>query len=210
MRSAPVPEQVEGGRHADPKTRIPAGERRCTSDVAGPRQGINIALRDVIVAANRLVPAAASGDLEEVDAACRAVEAERLPEIVRAQRLQRREARGQGDARAGSWRYALARYGARLLGRYRWAQRAWLARQHDLRFGSMAVELTCDARGCRGRRRVTSTGLTGDARGARGRRRAVGRWAHVPTWVAATDGACALRSDARCSRRRRSCRDVEP
>lgn len=110
-------------------------------------QGINIALRDVIVAANHLVPAAASGDLEEVDAACRAVEAERLPEIVRAQRLQRREARGQGDARAGSWRYALARHGARLLGRYRWAQRAWLARQHDLRFGSVAVELTGDARG---------------------------------------------------------------
>lgn len=109
-------------------------------------QGINLALRDVIVAANHLVPAAASAGPERIDAACRAVEAERRPEIVRAQRLQRQEARGQGDARAGSWRYALARHGARLLGRYRWARRAWLARQHDLRFGSTTVELTGDAR----------------------------------------------------------------
>lgn len=110
-------------------------------------QGVNLALRDVIVAANHLVPVAASADPDGIDAACRAIQAEREPEIVRAQRLQRREARGQGDARAGSWRYALARHGARLIGRYRWAQRAWLARQHDLRFGSATVELTAHARG---------------------------------------------------------------
>ena len=84
-------------------------------------QGINLALRDVIVAANHLVPAAAAAGPDALDAACRAV---------------------QADARAGSWRYAVARHGARLLGRYRWAQRAWLARQRDLRFGSTAVELT--------------------------------------------------------------------
>lgn len=88
------------------------------------------------------MPAAAAADPDALDAACRAVQAEREPEIVRSQRLQRQEARGQGDARAGSWRYAVGRHGARLLGRYRWAQRAWLARQRDLRFGSTAVELT--------------------------------------------------------------------
>ncbi|WP_219414095.1 hypothetical protein [Pseudonocardia nigra] len=61
--------------------------------------------------------------------------------MLRAQQLQRREARGQGDARASSRRYALAKRGAGLLGRYRWAQRAWLRRQHELRFGSTPVAL---------------------------------------------------------------------
>jgi 2-polyprenyl-6-methoxyphenol hydroxylase-like FAD-dependent oxidoreductase len=105
-------------------------------------QGINLALRDAVVAANHLVPAltgqvGAAG----VDAACRAVQAEREPEIGRVQRLQRREARGQGDARSGEWRFTLARHGARLVGGHRWAQAAWLRRQHDLRFGSRPVRL---------------------------------------------------------------------
>ncbi|MCO1659953.1 FAD-dependent monooxygenase [Pseudonocardia humida] len=107
-------------------------------------QGINLALRDVVVAANHLVPLAAGGagvDRGALDAACRAVQAEREPEVRRAQALQRQEARGQGDARAGTWRYGLARRGARVLGRYAWAQRAWLRRQHDLRFGSTPVTL---------------------------------------------------------------------
>ena len=104
-------------------------------------QGINLAFRDAIVAANHLVPLASRGDAAPLDAACHAIEVERKPEIVRAQKLQRREAQGQGDARSGSWRFALAKRGARLLGRYRWAQRAWLARQRDLRFGSQSVRL---------------------------------------------------------------------
>ncbi|MEV0824900.1 FAD-dependent monooxygenase [Nonomuraea rubra] len=105
-------------------------------------QGINLALRDVVVAANHLLPlVSASPDPGSVDRACRAIQTEREPEVLRAQKLQRREAQGQGDARAASWRYALAKRGARLLGRYRWAQRAWLRRQHDLRFGSTSVRL---------------------------------------------------------------------
>lgn len=105
-------------------------------------QGINVALRDAIVAANHLVPLASGAvDRAALDAACSRIQAEREPEIVRAQKLQRREARGQGDARSGSWRYALAKYGARHLGRRAWAQRAWLRRQHDLRFGSTRVSL---------------------------------------------------------------------
>lgn len=80
-------------------------------------QGINLALRDAVVAANHLVPlVAGSPDPARIDAACRAIQSEREPEIVRAQTLQRREAQGQGDARAGSWRYALAKHGARVVG----------------------------------------------------------------------------------------------
>lgn len=105
-------------------------------------QGINLAFRDAIVAANHLVPVLRDdAGAHALDAACRAVQAEREPEIARSQRLQRQEARGQGDARSGSWRFGLAKCGARLLGRYRWAQNAWLGRQRDLRFGSTEVKL---------------------------------------------------------------------
>jgi 2-polyprenyl-6-methoxyphenol hydroxylase-like FAD-dependent oxidoreductase len=105
-------------------------------------QGINLALRDAVVAANHLVPVLRKGtEPSAVDAACRSVQAEREPEIVRAQKLQIREARGQGDARSGSWRFKFRKLAARLLGRYRWAQNAWLGRQHDLRFGSTEVKL---------------------------------------------------------------------
>lgn len=104
-------------------------------------QGVNLALRDVIVAANHLVPLVAGGDWYSVDEACRAIQTEREPEVRRAQQLQRREARGQDDARAATWRYAVAKRGAALLGRYAWAQRAWLRRQRELRFGSVPVTL---------------------------------------------------------------------
>jgi 2-polyprenyl-6-methoxyphenol hydroxylase-like FAD-dependent oxidoreductase len=104
-------------------------------------QGINLALRDVIVAANHVVPLVAGGDMSALDAACRAIQAEREPEVRRAQQLQRRESRGQGDARAATWRYAVAKRGAALLGRHPWAQRAWLRRQHELRFGSTQITL---------------------------------------------------------------------
>jgi 2-polyprenyl-6-methoxyphenol hydroxylase-like FAD-dependent oxidoreductase len=105
-------------------------------------QGINLALRDAVVAANHLVPVLrGDGEASALDAACRAVQAEREPEIARAQKLQRREAAGQGDARSGSWRFELTKRLARRMGRYRWAQAAWLKRQHDLRFGSKEVKL---------------------------------------------------------------------
>lgn len=105
-------------------------------------QGINLALRDVVVTANHLVPLLAGAvDHAALDAAGRAVQTEREPEVRRAQLLQRREARGQGDARAATWRYGLAKRGARVLGRYGWARRAWLARQRELRFGSVPVRL---------------------------------------------------------------------
>ena len=52
-------------------------------------QGINLALRDAIVAANHLVPVLERGaDPPAIDAAGARVEAERLPEVVEIQRLQ--------------------------------------------------------------------------------------------------------------------------
>ena len=52
-------------------------------------QGLNVALRDAIVASNHLVPALRGGAAPEaLDLAARAIEAERLPEIAAIQRAQ--------------------------------------------------------------------------------------------------------------------------
>jgi 2-polyprenyl-6-methoxyphenol hydroxylase-like FAD-dependent oxidoreductase len=52
-------------------------------------QGLNLALRDAIVAANHLVPALRAGaEPAALDAAARRIEAERMPEISAVQRLQ--------------------------------------------------------------------------------------------------------------------------
>jgi 2-polyprenyl-6-methoxyphenol hydroxylase-like FAD-dependent oxidoreductase len=52
-------------------------------------QGLNVALRDAIVAANHLVPALRAGAAPDaLDLAARAIEAERLPEIAAIQRAQ--------------------------------------------------------------------------------------------------------------------------
>jgi 2-polyprenyl-6-methoxyphenol hydroxylase-like FAD-dependent oxidoreductase len=57
-------------------------------------QGINIALRDALVAANHLVPVlTAGGDPSAIDAAARRVKDERWPEIETLQKTQDREAR---------------------------------------------------------------------------------------------------------------------
>ena len=54
-------------------------------------QGINIALRDSLVAANHLVPVLRDGGTpESIDAACVRIEQERMPEIERVQALQAR------------------------------------------------------------------------------------------------------------------------
>lgn len=53
-------------------------------------QGLNIALRDALVAANHLVPALEAGAAPNaLDAACAAVQAERFPEVKEVERLQR-------------------------------------------------------------------------------------------------------------------------
>jgi 2-polyprenyl-6-methoxyphenol hydroxylase-like FAD-dependent oxidoreductase len=57
-------------------------------------QGINMALRDALVAANHLVPVLTGGnDPAEIDAATRRVAEERLPEIVAIQEHQRKQTR---------------------------------------------------------------------------------------------------------------------
>ena len=57
-------------------------------------QGINMALRDALVAANHLVPALTRGnDPAEIDAATRRIAAERLPEIAAIQEHQRKQTR---------------------------------------------------------------------------------------------------------------------
>lgn len=55
-------------------------------------QGINLALRDAIVAANHLIPAFESGGAEAFQAAANRIQEERAPEIVESQRLQMRAA----------------------------------------------------------------------------------------------------------------------
>src|SRR6185369_4069338 len=57
-------------------------------------QGVNIALRDALVAANHLVPVLTSGnDPAAIDAATRGVRDERWPEIVEVQQMQEEQAR---------------------------------------------------------------------------------------------------------------------
>jgi 2-polyprenyl-6-methoxyphenol hydroxylase-like FAD-dependent oxidoreductase len=57
-------------------------------------QGVNVALRDALVAANHLLPAlAADGSPEALDAAAARVQAERLPEVTDIQAIQTRQAR---------------------------------------------------------------------------------------------------------------------
>src|SRR4029077_15805379 len=57
-------------------------------------QGVNIALRDALVAANHLVPVlTAGGDPSAIDAAARRVRAELWPEIVTFQKIEIRESR---------------------------------------------------------------------------------------------------------------------
>src|SRR5207253_4881463 len=57
-------------------------------------QGLNIALRDALVAANHLVPVlTVGGDPSAIDAAARRVRDERWPEIVAVQQMQEHQGR---------------------------------------------------------------------------------------------------------------------
>ena len=102
-------------------------------------QGINLALRDAIVATNHLVSA---NSLETLDQALRTIQQKRMPEVVRSQALQLREANGLKVIRSSPWKLAIAQQILPLVGKLTWVQQAWLARQHDLRYGSQPVQLT--------------------------------------------------------------------
>lgn len=104
-------------------------------------QGINMALRDVIVAANHLVPLLREGSGHAaIDAVLPQIQAEREPEIVRAQQLQSQEA-AQAELLGKS---ALLRWAASqlapLIGKL--VQQSWLARQRELRQGVTQIQLT--------------------------------------------------------------------
>ncbi|MBW4553371.1 MAG: FAD-dependent monooxygenase [Aphanocapsa sp. GSE-SYN-MK-11-07L] len=106
-------------------------------------QGINMALRDVIVAANHLVPVLQSGssqaDQAKIDAVLPQIQAERSPEISRIQKLQAQEAaQGQKLTQSALLRWAVSRFPPLLRERVR---QSWLHRQHQLRRGVTEVKL---------------------------------------------------------------------
>ncbi len=103
-------------------------------------QGINMALRDVIVATNHLVPALQqSPNLTAIDTALAQIQTEREPEIIEIQRLQQAEV-AQAELMHN---YPILRHAASLLapaigGRIR---HRWLDRQLQLRRGFSQVDL---------------------------------------------------------------------
>lgn len=104
-------------------------------------QGINMALRDVIVAANHLVPLLRDGAKDAaIDAVLPQIQAEREPEIIRAQQLQSQEAAQAELLRKNALlRWAASRL-APLLGNL--VRYSWLARQRQLRQGVTQIHLT--------------------------------------------------------------------
>jgi 2-polyprenyl-6-methoxyphenol hydroxylase-like FAD-dependent oxidoreductase len=108
-------------------------------------QGINMSFRDAIVAANHLVPLLQQSgcELAAIDRVLSQIQAEREPEIIQIQQLQRAEI-AQGELLR---HYPLLRYGASrivpkiplLRNRIR---QSWLDRQLQLRRGITRVSLT--------------------------------------------------------------------
>ena len=104
-------------------------------------QGINMALRDVIVAANHLVPLLRQrSEHADIDATLPQIQAEREPEIVRSQQLQSHEA--SLAQRLG--KSALLRWVASNLPNVlrKLVRQSWLARQRELRQGVTQIQLT--------------------------------------------------------------------
>jgi 2-polyprenyl-6-methoxyphenol hydroxylase-like FAD-dependent oxidoreductase len=103
-------------------------------------QGINMALRDVIVATNHLVPLAhQAADWATIDATLPKIQAEREPEIVRIQWLQAKEV-AQADLLEQS---ALLRWGVSQFASIvsQPVRLSWLHRQRQLRRGATSVRL---------------------------------------------------------------------
>ncbi|MEM1254918.1 MAG: FAD-dependent monooxygenase [Cyanobacteria bacterium P01_H01_bin.21] len=103
-------------------------------------QGINLALRDAIVASNYLVPALQQTP-EKLDTALQTIQAKRMPEVTRSQALQLREANSLKLIRSSPWKLAIAQRLLPIAGRLSWPKQVWLNRQHDLRYGSQPVHL---------------------------------------------------------------------
>jgi 2-polyprenyl-6-methoxyphenol hydroxylase-like FAD-dependent oxidoreductase len=103
-------------------------------------QGINMALRDVIVTANYLVPLLSRGaSLMEIDRALSQIQAAREPEIIEIQRLQQAEV-GQAELMHNYpiLRHAVSQFAPLIGGLIR---KSWLDRQLQLRQGFTKVTL---------------------------------------------------------------------
>jgi 2-polyprenyl-6-methoxyphenol hydroxylase-like FAD-dependent oxidoreductase len=103
-------------------------------------QGINMALRDVIVATNYLVPVLQqSPNLAAIDTAIAQIQAEREPEIIEIQRLQKAEiAQAELMHNYPILRHTVSRLAPVISGRIR---HSWLDRQLQLRQGFTQVSL---------------------------------------------------------------------
>jgi 2-polyprenyl-6-methoxyphenol hydroxylase-like FAD-dependent oxidoreductase len=102
-------------------------------------QGINMALRDVIVATNHLVPVLQQPDLAAIDLALAQIQAAREPEIIEIQRLQKAEiAQAELMHNYPILRHAVSQLAPLLGGRIR---KSWLDRQLQLRQGFTQVLL---------------------------------------------------------------------
>lgn len=102
-------------------------------------QGINMALRDVIVAANHLVSPLQQREQAAIDGAIAQVQEERSPEILRVQQLQAEEA-AQADKLGNSalLRWGVSQFAPLLKYPVRWS---WLRRQRQLRQGIAPIQL---------------------------------------------------------------------
>ncbi|MEH2419507.1 MAG: FAD-dependent monooxygenase [Nostoc sp.] len=104
-------------------------------------QGINLALRDVIVAANHLVPLLhKETGHQDIDMALSHIQAEREPEIIRAQQLQLEEAKQGELLRKNALLRSLLIQLLPLLRKT--IQKSWLKRQYKMRQGITQVHLT--------------------------------------------------------------------
>lgn len=101
-------------------------------------QGINVALRDVIVAANHLVPCLEGSD-NRIDAALAKIQTEREPEIMHAQRLQTIEARQAELLRHNGLARSLIQTLAPVVRAI--LRQSWMRRQRPLRQGTTTVRL---------------------------------------------------------------------
>lgn len=103
-------------------------------------QGINVAFRDVIVAANHLIPLLqANATPAAIDSALPAIQAEREPEIMRCQTLQHHEQAQSALVVRSPLLQHLLTLTAPLLRPV--LEKQWLTRQQPLRFGLQPVEL---------------------------------------------------------------------
>lgn len=104
-------------------------------------QGINLAFRDVIVAANHLVPLLhKKTGHQDIDIALSRIQAEREPEIIRAQQLQLEEAKQGELLRKNALVRSLLIQLAPLLRKP--IKKSWLKRQYKMRQGITQVHLT--------------------------------------------------------------------